>query len=126
MAVIEREGRYLISRRRPDDSYGGLWEFPGGSRCPDETLEHCLVREIREELGLEIAVRQKLRVIRHHTPGRAIRLHCFACRVVSGEPKAIDCSDWRWVGSEELARYPFPPASGPLIELLTRGPCGGR
>ncbi len=118
VAVIKRNGHVLIAQRRPGDSFGGHWEFPGGKLRPGETLEICLVREIQEELGLMIAVDKPLMVIEHPYPNRTIRLHCFACRIVSGEPQAIECTAWRWVTPQELHQFEFPPASGPLIEVL--------
>lgn len=118
VAVIERDGLYLVSQRRPGDSFGGLWEFPGGKCDPGETLEAGLVREIREELGIRIAVGSERMVLQHRTPGRIMDLHCFDCRWVEGEPQAIECAAWRWVRAEELERLEFPPASLPLIKRL--------
>ncbi len=120
MAVIERDGCYLISQRLPGDSFGGLWEFPGGAALAGESLEACLAREIQEELGVRVSVGEKLQVIEHSYPTRTIRLHCFLCHILEGEPQAIECSAWRWVSAPELTQYQFPPASGPLIEALQR------
>lgn len=118
VAVIEREGRFLITQRKPSDSFGGLWEFPGGKLEPGESMELALAREIEEELGLRVEVAGLRMVIRHQYPARAVRLHCFDCRVVSGDPRAIDCADWRWVERSELDGFEFLPASRPLIEHL--------
>lgn len=118
VAVIERDGQILIAQRKPQDSFGGRWEFPGGKLNPGESLEACLAREIQEELGLVIQVGQLLKVVEHRYPHRLIRLHCFSCRVLEGEPRAIECTAWRWVAPSELNQYPFPPASDPLIEML--------
>lgn len=120
VAVIERDGRYLISQRLPDDSFGGFWEFPGGKSNPGETLEACLAREIQEELGVEIAVGTKLQVVEHQYPRRTIRLHCFSCRIVTGQPRAIECATWRWALPDELMQFKFPPASRQIIEALQR------
>ncbi len=120
VAVIERDGRYLISQRLPDDSFGGFWEFPGGKSNPGETLETCLAREIQEELGVEIAVGIKLQVVEYRYPRRTIRLHCFSCRITAGEPRAIECTTWRWTLPAELVRFKFPPASRQIIEALQR------
>ena len=118
IAVIEQDGRYLISQRLPKDSFGGFWEFPGGKSNPGETLEACLAREIQEELGVEITVGTKLQVVEYQYPRRKIHLHCFSCRIVTGEPRAIECSTWRWVLPKELLNYAFPPASKQIIEGL--------
>ena len=118
VSVIEANGRYLITQRLPNDSFGGTWEFPGGKPNPGEPLTECLIREMKEELGILVSVGEKLQEIEHPYPTRTIRLHCFACRIVEGEPRAIECATWRWVTPEELRGYPFPPASHPLIVLL--------
>jgi len=115
IAVILHEGRLLISQRLPGDSFGGFWEFPGGKMASGETMELCLAREIREELGITVEVGAKRMEISHHYPGRTIRLHCFDCRWVDGEPRAIECAGWEWVFPAELDRFTFPPASRPLI-----------
>lgn len=120
VAVIEREGLYLVAQRRPGDSFEGLWEFPGGKLDPGETLEEGLAREIREELGIRIAVGAKRMVVEHRAPDRTILLHCFNCRWLEGEPQAIECAAWRWVRAEELKALRFPPASQPLIEVVAR------
>lgn len=115
VALIEQSGRYLISQRLAQDSFGGLWEFPGGTVNPGETLEECVAREVQEELGIAVAVGEKLQVVEYEHPQRAIRLHCFSCRIVSGEPQAIECAAWRWVSTRDLAGYEFPPASRALL-----------
>ena len=120
VAVIERDGRYLITQRMPQDSFGGSWEFPGGKAEPGESLQECLIREIREELGLVIDVGPQLTTVEHQYPHRSIRLHCYRCRILQGEPQTIECAAWRWVGPQELTQFPFPPASGPIIEQLQR------
>lgn len=120
VAVIERQGLYLITQRMPQDSFGGSWEFPGGKANPGEGMEECLIREIREELGLSIAVNVKLAEVEHHYPHRSIRLHCYRCRILEGEPQTIECAAWRWVVPEELSQFQFPPASSPLIAQLQK------
>lgn len=121
IAVIHREDKLLISQRMPEDSFGGFWEFPGGKLCEGETMEVCLAREIQEELGVLIEVGSKRMVISHRYPGRLIRLHCFDCRLLEGEPRPLECAGWKWVGPEELSGFTFPPASAPLIQQL-QGP----
>lgn len=118
VAIIQREGFYLVAQRRPEDSFGGFWEFPGGKLEPGETREAGLVREIQEELGIQVTVGVRRMVIEHRYPERTIHLHCFDCRWAAGEPRAIECADWRWVRAEELSTLKFPPASGSLIRQL--------
>ncbi|MBI3322259.1 MAG: (deoxy)nucleoside triphosphate pyrophosphohydrolase [Candidatus Omnitrophica bacterium] len=120
VAVIKDGGRVLITQRKPGDSFGGLWEFPGGKLNDGESMEAALVREIEEELGVRVEVAAKRMVIRHQYPARAVRLHCFDCRLLSGEPRAIECAAWQWVDTAELAGFEFLPGSRPLIEHLVR------
>lgn len=117
-ALIVREGRYLITQRRADIHLGGLWEFPGGKREPGESLEDCLRRELREELGIEIVQPVLFRVIRHDYPEKSVELHFFRCAILSGLPRPLGCEDLRWVAPEELDRFPLPPADQPLVEAL--------
>jgi mutator protein MutT len=121
VAVIRGgDGRILISRRKDDDSFGGYWEFPGGGREGDETLEACAEREVREELGVTVAAEKLLHVVENPYPGKPLRLVYFLCRHVSGEPRAIDCAEARWVLTRELADYTFPPANQAVIDELIR------
>ncbi len=116
--LIVREGRYLIARRKAGTHLGGLWEFPGGKREPGESLEDCLHRELREELGIDVTPPVHFRVIRHEYPEKTVELHFFRCSVMRGEALALDCEEIRWVMPGELPDYAFPPADHPLIEAL--------
>jgi 8-oxo-dGTP diphosphatase len=117
-ALIFREAKLLIARRHPKAHLGGLWEFPGGKREEDETFEACLIREIREELGVEISVGEIFEEVRHDYPGKSVHLKFFICRLVSGEPQPLDCAAVRWVGRDELRKFEFPAADAQLLEKL--------
>ncbi len=106
-AVIHRDGRVLIARRPPNGLLGGLWEFPGGKQQVEESLEECLKREICEELGVEVGVREPLGVYRHAYTHFSVRLHAFHCALVEGEPQALHATEIRWVGKGELGAYPM-------------------
>jgi 8-oxo-dGTP diphosphatase len=116
-AVIERDGRFLVTRRPLGVHLGGLWEFPGGKCEPGESLETCLRREIVEELDTEIHVGAEIYGVRHDYPERVVELHFFQCRLIR-EPRPVDGQEMRWVLREELATLQFPPADGRLIEML--------
>ena len=116
--LIVREGHYLIARRKAGTHLGGLWEFPGGKREPGESLEDCLHRELREELGIAVTSPVRFRVIRHEYPEKTVELHFFRCTVSRGEASALDCEEVRWVTPGELSDYEFPPADRPLLEAL--------
>lgn len=117
-----RRGRLLITRRPEGAHLGGLWEFPGGKREPDETFEQCLVRELREELGIAISVGELVADITHDYPGKTVRLKFFRCAWAEHEPQAIGCADFRWVNAAELASYKFPPADETLLYTLRSSP----
>ena len=117
-AIIRKNGRILIAQRPRDGMLGGLWEFPGGKREPGESLEKCLQREIREELGLEIAVGDLLTRVKHAYTHFRITLHAFECRVVSGKPKPIGVADVRWVRMNEVGRYAFAVTDQKIIQRL--------
>lgn len=120
VAVIERGGRYLISRRRSTDHLGGYWEFPGGKRRAGESWEQCIRREVREELGITIRPVRRLAPLRFRYPDRAVRLEVFRCQLVDGRPRPLGCAAVRWAGARRLRRLRFPPADRPLIRRLSR------
>lgn len=119
VAVIWNEqGQILIDRRRQEGLLGGLWEFPGGKIEPEETVQECIVREIQEELGIEVAVGDRLITIDHTYTHFRVTLNVFHCRHVSGVPQPIECDEVRWVTLEEIDQYPFPKANVQIIEAL--------
>src|SRR5579864_8978438 len=78
--LVFRDGKLLITRRHADTHLGGLWEFPGGKREPDETFEQCLVRELREELGIEVDVGNLVESLNHAYPKKTVVLKFYRCR----------------------------------------------
>ncbi len=119
--LIVRDGRYLITLRRRGTHLGGLWEFPGGKREPGESLEDCLRRELREELGIQITKPVPFQVVSHRYPDKSVELHFFHCGILSGDARALGCEEVRWVAPEDLSRFEFPPADRPLIAVLQQG-----
>lgn len=118
-AVIERDGKILITRR-PDGSHlAGLWEFPGGKRRFGERPEEALCREILEELGVGVEVREQIETVEWEYPDRRLKLLFFRC-ALDGEPRPLEGQEMRWVAPADLARYPFPPADATLIARLLR------
>jgi A/G-specific adenine glycosylase len=99
--------RVLVARRRQEDMLGGLWEFPGGKRKSGETLPEALRRELQEEMGIEISVGEQLTVIEHAYTHFRITLYAFVCRLVAGEPKCIECDDFRWATLAEIEALPM-------------------
>ena len=118
-AVTTRaDGRVLVAQRNTDDMLGGLWEFPGGKREDGETLDECLVREMREELDVEVEVGEPLIVIDHAYTHFRITLHAFRCRLVGGEPRCLDCAAFRWATQAELEALPMSVADRKVAQVL--------
>jgi len=117
-ALIFRNGKLLITRRHAQAHLGGLWEFPGGKREPDETFELCLVREIREELGVDISIGKLFESVTHAYPEKTVQLEFFVCRLTGGKPQPIGCAALKWVTRPELANYEFPAADARLLQKL--------
>ena len=104
-AVITQGQNVLIAQRPPDGLLGGLWEFPGGKLEPeDSSLEDCLKREIREELGLEIAVENDFGMYRHAYTHFKITLHAFLCTLIPGQSTDNLCHV-RWVLPAQLDEF---------------------
>jgi mutator protein MutT len=123
-SLIVRDGRLLITKRKAGVHLEGLWEFPGGKREANESLEDCLHRELREELGIEIEGPSLIQVVRHAYPGKTVELFFFRCPNTRGEAKPLGCDALAWVRPEELGAYEFPPADRPLVEALQAGAYG--
>jgi mutator protein MutT len=116
-AVIEHEGRYLVTRRQRGVHLEGYWEFPGGKCEPGESLAACLRRELREELGADAMIDEEILAVTHQYPGKSVELHFIACRLL-GEPAPLLGQEMRWVAREELRSLEFPPADDELIAVL--------
>ena len=116
----ESDGSFLISQRHLDDFLGGLWEFPGGKRRSGESLERCLRREIKEEIGVNVEVGARHKAISFEYPDRIVNLYFYWAKIQRGTPKTVGCRDLRWVPPAELLNYSFPPADAELILELSR------
>ena len=132
IAILARDGSVLICQRPAGGSFAGYWEFPGGKCEPGETVIECLVREVREELAIDVRPVHPLRPIDHDYPRGSIRLHPYLCEHLGGEPQLLACQAAKWVRPQELRQHTFPPANDGLIEeaiaLLTNcntSPAGG-
>ena len=118
--LLFRDGKLLITQRHAGAHLGGLWEFPGGKREPDETFEQCLQRELREELGCEVEVLELVDSITHTYPEKTVHLRFHRCRWLANEPQPIDCAAVRWIGKEQLDAVEFPAADAKLLVHLRR------
>lgn len=116
--VFNESGQILIQRRPDEGLLGGLWEFPGGKREPGEALEATCVRELREELAIEVTVEDLFHRLTHAYTHFKITLYAFRCRLRSGTPVPVTGVPWKWVDVEALGQYAFPRANRRLIEQL--------
>jgi 8-oxo-dGTP diphosphatase len=119
-AVIERDGRFLLTLRPAGTHLADHWEFPGGKCDPHETHAEALRRELHEELDIVAAVGPLVHSVTHAYPGRTVALHFYACSY-EGEPKGMVGQQVRWVRREDLASLPFPAADADLITRLAGG-----
>lgn len=120
VGIIWKRGKILIAQRPPEKLLGGLWEFPGGHRQNNESLQACVRREVKEELDVQVKVGEKIATINHAYSHFSITLHAFHCAWASGRPRAIGCAAWKWVSPNELNDYAFPKANRKVIAMLTR------
>ncbi|HEX8225535.1 MAG TPA: (deoxy)nucleoside triphosphate pyrophosphohydrolase [Allosphingosinicella sp.] len=121
-ALVDGEGRVLLQRRAPGRAMAGLWEFPGGKVEPGERPEAALVRELDEELGIEVdaAELSPAAFASADNAGRHMLLLLYLCREWRGEPRALDAAELAWVLPADMPALPMPPADEPLIPLLER------
>ncbi len=118
--VIYKRGNILIQQRLSKGLLGGLWEFPGGKLKVNESLEQCVAREVREELGIEIRVGEKIIAVEHAYSHFSITLHAFRCEFVSGRVKLSSAQRFKWVRPRELEQYAFPAANKKVIAALVK------
>jgi A/G-specific adenine glycosylase len=118
-AVIQKNGKVLLAKRPSKGLLGGMWEFPGGKVERDETLEDCLTREIREELDAMIRVGEPFGIYKHAYTHFRITLHAFFCKLIEGEPKAIEAVELAWVNPGELQHYPMGKVDRQIARKLS-------
>jgi 8-oxo-dGTP diphosphatase len=124
-AVVERDERFLVTRRQQGVHLEGYWEFPGGKCDRGETLPACLARELREELAVEARILDEIFTITHRYADRAVELHFFRCDL-DGVPSPQLGQEMRWVTRAEMASLPFPPADDQLIRTIVSGSATSR
>ncbi len=116
-AIVERDGRFLVTRRPRGVHLEGCWEFPGGKCEPGESHHACLRREIQEELGTDVRVSSEVFQVSHAYDDRVVELHFFRCDLLA-EPRPLIGQEMQWVARAGLGELTFPPADAELIELL--------
>ena len=118
-AVVERDGRLLVTRRLKGTHLEDHWEFPGGKCDPGETLQECLVRELWEELGVGAIVGDEILSTSHTYPERRVELHFFDTTLL-GDPAPQLGQEMQWIRREDLRTLKLPPADDELVALLMR------
>jgi len=118
--ITNRKGEVLIAQRREKDMLGGLWEFPGGKQETGETIQQCIVRELKEELGIKIETGDFLMTVKHAYSHFTMEMHTYFARIKSGRPRPLHCQDYQWLEVSALRRVPYSKADLYIIEELER------
>lgn len=120
VVLVDADGRVLLAQRPAGKAMAGLWEFPGGKVDPGETPEAALIRELAEELGIDVAASclAPFTFASHGYPDFHLLMPLYVCRRWSGIPVAREGQRLRWVRPSRLADYPMPPADKPLVAML--------
>jgi 8-oxo-dGTP diphosphatase len=117
-AVIAKDGRYLVTQRRPTAVLPLLWEFPGGKVEAGETDLDALKREVKHRVGVTVEPGAQISTVSHAYDHYAVELHLYDCRITQGEPSAVNVHQFRWVESEDFDRLPFTPADEASMSKL--------
>ena len=118
-ALIEAEGRYLITQRRATAVLPNLWEFPGGRVETDETDVRALAREVHERLGVQIEVGQMISFVSHPYEHYVVDLYLYECQLMTHTLHAHGVQDFRWISSDQFDQFEFTPADeASMTQLL--------
>ena len=117
-AVLSRDGRYLITQRRPTAALPLLWEFPGGRVEAGETDSDALRREIRHRLDVEVETGELISFVTHPYESYVVDLYLYECAITAGEPRARNVNSFEWVKSSEFEQYEFTPADEQSMSQL--------
>jgi 8-oxo-dGTP diphosphatase len=120
--LTDPQGRVLLMQRLPGKHLAGLWEFPGGKVEPGETIAQALVRELDEELGIEVLASTPLISIPWHYPEKSVRLHALRVTAWNGEPRAREGHPLRWVPVRDMDAAEMPAADAPILAALRLPP----
>jgi 8-oxo-dGTP diphosphatase len=120
VALVDADGRVLLAQRPQGKVMAGLWEFPGGKINPGETPEAALIRELAEELGIDVAASclAPFTFASHSYPDFHLLMPLYVCRKWSGIPVAREGQRLTWVRPARFSDYPMPPADAPLVAML--------
>lgn len=116
--IVNQKNELLIALRPNDGMLGGLWEFAGGKKEENESIKETVYRELKEELGVDVRVHGKYKMIKHAYSHFKISLHAYWCSIETGDPQPKSSQELKWVTLEEIDHYPFPKANRTLIDDL--------
>lgn len=119
--IIYNNGKIFICKRKPEKSMGGYWEFPGGKVEENESYEGCLKRELMEELGMDVDVKEHFMTVQHDYGSFVIELASFTCELRSATYQLIDHDQLEWVSVLNLVNYELAPADVPIANSLCLG-----
>jgi len=129
--TANRKGEVLIAQRKQNDMLGGLWEFPGGKQEPGETIEECIARELKEELGINVEVGDFFMTVKHAYSHFTMTMHVYRTKIISGRPRPLDCADYAWVklsssakataDRPSLEKFAYSKADLQVVEKLQEG-----
>lgn len=119
-AIIINKKNVLVAQRLPGSHMELKWEFPGGKIKEGESRENCLIRELKEELDVDIRVVKFFETVEFSYPGKDIRLHFFICTIKKGIPAGHHCHSFIWVNKENLKNIDFLPADNIIVEKVIR------
>lgn len=120
VGIIRDDENVLIALRPEDAMLGGMWEFPGGKQKEDEDIQQTVIRELKEELGVDVTVTKPFMKLNHAYSHFKITLHAYLCELKKGNPQPKTSQQLKWVSVSELDRYPFPKANRKLTEKLMK------
>jgi 8-oxo-dGTP diphosphatase len=120
-AVLERDGKWLIAKRKKGDRFAGLWEFPGGKLEQGESPEECLARELAEELGIKVRVGRRLGCVHYSSPDFVIELTAYKASSRAASFRLHDHEEIRWVFPPEIGRFALTEPDRLLLERLLAG-----
>ncbi|ATZ72808.1 8-oxo-dGTP diphosphatase MutT [Idiomarina sp. X4] len=119
VGVIENSnGEIFIAQRLPEQHQGGKWEFPGGKVESDESVQEALVRELKEECGIDVTDMAPLTVIEHQYSDKRVLLDVWWILSYDGEATQLEGQKWCWVDKNQLDAFQFPDANQPIVDCI--------
>ncbi len=120
VAIIIKDGKTLIAKRKQGKMMGGSWEFPGGKTETGETLEHSVIRELKEEMDVDVRVGELIAEIDYNYEWGDVHLIAFHTEIIGGQIKLLEHDEMAWVTMNQMSEYGMTPADEPLIEMIKK------